>query len=136
MPALGFMLWLTPNILDGSKVHTIRVQRKRPIKPLDTLIMQTGRRTKNCKTFFVATCVQVDPIQIFPAIDQVTVDGHALMPRQIDALAKRDGFLDANEFFAFFRKYPLETLEREMVLIWWDDAAAKKFNREVKHGSK
>lgn len=132
MPALGFMPEFARKILNGSKPHTIRVRRKKPIQPLDMLIMQTGRRTKQCETFMAATCVQVDAIQIFPAIGQVSVDSHALMPKQIEALARRDGFDNAEEFFAFFRRYPLETLEKDMVLIWWDEAAARKFNAEVK----
>jgi len=46
MPALNFKKQFSPSVRDGSKLQTIRMKRKHPIKVADKLFLYTGMRTK------------------------------------------------------------------------------------------
>lgn len=131
MPAINFQTRFAPLILGGLKPHTIRPERKNPIKVLDTLYLRTGMRRKHCQLVAVVTCVQVDRIKIYPGIGQVMVNDRPLTPKQVKELAERDGFDEAADFFDFFHRYSGDVLENQLRLIWWDDAAAKRFNKEM-----
>lgn len=119
MPALNFQKQFAPMILDLSKPHTIRPERKHPIKVGDVLMLYTGLRTKSCEMFACAPCTHVEVIKIFPHLHQVVIDDTSLGFREIDRLARRDGFQTRDAFFAFFMQYPREVREEKLRLIWW-----------------
>lgn len=109
MPALDFKKKFVPQILDGSKTHTIRGPRKHPIKRGDWLALYTGRRTKYVSKLGEATCTDVKDINIGCADHSVrfmrAFDVKKILSSdEILALALSDGFKDADEFFAFFAR--------------------------------
>lgn len=69
MPVLNFKPQFVPFILDGTKFHTIRATRKRPVKPGDRLFLYTGLRQKGAKLLREETCIGVKNISIFSSED-------------------------------------------------------------------
>lgn len=111
MPALNFKPQFAPMILLGLKPHTIRGHRKFPIKRNDTLYLYTGMRQKTCRRLLVCPCLAVTPIEILSSHRRVTLDGGArlypaglLSTDWVHLFAVRDGFKDADDFFAFFQQ--------------------------------
>lgn len=141
MPAYNFQRQFVPMILDLSKPHTIRRRRaKRPTVPGDKLSLYTGMRTKQCILIATAPCVAVEPCLIKPALEELwiwedetpdsrfyddsapdnPVGSFSLMKREdVHALAIKDGFLNASQFFYFFRRYKEDVLN-DFEIIHWD----------------
>ena len=119
MPAYNFQSQFVPMILDGSKIHTIRKRRRHPTKEGDLLWLYTGMRTKKCRLIIDTNCKKIAPIVIYPDLGQVRLEGRLLPLNEMMHFAVRDGFANYMEFFAFFRRYPQEVLEREMEVIYW-----------------
>lgn len=113
MPALNFQKQFAAKVEDGSKPHTIRADRKHPIKAGDTLYLYTGMRSLACRPLRAP--------EICNAVVRITIDtdrcevllgkgstihrcgGGLLTPAEIERLAKLDGFDDVNAFFKWFR---------------------------------
>ncbi len=99
MPVLNFKPQFVPYILDGTKLHTIRAKRKRPIKPGDRLFLYTGLRQKGAKLLMETSCSSVENIDIFILSGDMKT-GHLVIRvqnRPLDAdeqarLAWLDGF--------------------------------------------
>ena len=141
MPAYNFQPQFVPMILDLSKPHTIRRRRaRRPTVPGDMLSLYTGMRTKQCTLIATSPCVAVEPCLIKPALEEFwiwedetpdsrfyddsdpenPVGSFSLMARvNVQALAVKDGFINASQFFFFFRRYKEEVL-RDFEIIYWD----------------
>ena len=119
MPLYGVQKQFVPMILDGSKPHTIRRKQKRPTKVGDVLYLYSDLRTKKCQFVLQDTCKKIVPIVIYPELGQVRLDGRLLQLHELLHFAVQDGFANYMEFFAFFRRYPQEVLEREMEVIYW-----------------
>lgn len=119
MPAYNFQAQFVPMILDGSKRQTIRRRRKRPTRSGDVLQLYTGLRTKNCRLLRVADCTSVVPIRIHVRMKHVYLSGLRLKDDHVESFAKRDGFENVNEFFAFFERYPDSVLDEELEVICW-----------------
>lgn len=79
MGLYNFKKQFVPYVLDGSKTHTIRAERKHQDKPGNTMHHYYGLRTKHCEFLLRAPCVKVQPIGIYRA--QVWLDGEELMAR-------------------------------------------------------
>jgi hypothetical protein len=116
-------------IREGRKNHTIRANRKYPIKPGDKLYLYCGRRRKGAFRILPdpVTCTRAFPIQIHlghPGVS-VTVDGQQLSDDEREALATADGFESWTA----------------MALFWVDNHSRKgtfglvRFNGQIIHWS-
>ena len=115
MTSLSYRPWLAPKVLNGSKPHTIRVKRKRPIRAGDLIQHFTGMRTTACKRLGESLCtgayeitIDVKERAVFVPqgfVDQLRQDG--LFPPVVsydaDDLARMDGFDSLDAFLDFFR---------------------------------
>lgn len=119
MPAYNFQKQFAPMILDGSKHHTVRPRRKNPTKAGDRLVLYTGMRTKKCEKIFETKCTATVPIQIYPEIGQIVLDGRQLTAQEVVMFAGRDGFPDVYKFFEFFKRYPFHILCNDLEVIYW-----------------
>lgn len=114
MPAYNFKTIFAPAVESGAKPHTIRPQRKRPTVPGDMLYLYTGMRTKFCRLLKKTVCTAVIPIEI--KRNSVRLDGRELSLSEVEALARADGFPDAQTFFAFFATtYPAGMFNLELI---------------------
>lgn len=92
------------------KIHTIRADRKGRWKPGNKIHLVTGNRTKDRNQFApVLECVSVQTIEIKPAFKQVTIlpewyQPKDLTPKEIEILAKNDGFDSVDDFWRWFDK--------------------------------
>ena len=136
MPAYNFQKQFAPKILDLSKPHTIRPERKYPTKVGDVLSLYTGQRTKACELIACAPCTHVEVIKIYPQNHAVVIDGDPLMFTAIDRLAERDGFKSRDAFFEFFMRYPREIREGKLRLIWWSTKGLIRAAEFVTHRCK
>jgi hypothetical protein len=89
MGLYNFQSRFAPYILDGSKTHTIR--RDRRDEPGNTCHLYTGLRTKAARCLMRAPCTQVEEIEIRPS-GQILIEGEQLSHSEMDLLAWRDGF--------------------------------------------
>lgn len=64
MGLYNFRPQFVPFILDGTKTHTIRAERKFPDMPGDTMHLYTGLRQKAARLLFRARCVKTEFIRI------------------------------------------------------------------------
>lgn len=119
MPAYNFQEQFVEKYEQGTKIHTIRKRRKHPTKVGDRLFLKTGMRTKHCREFGQETCKDIQPVQIYPERGQVVLNGRPLGWEEIVSLSYHDGFVLPGDFFAFFKRYPLEVLENELEVIYW-----------------
>ena len=89
------------------KRQTIRLCRKRPTHPGDTLYFYTGMRTKACVKLGEAVCKKVRPLTLLESRDawfMVQFNG-VWSPKIIDeAFAQDDGFEHPEQMRAFFLK--------------------------------
>lgn len=107
MVAYSFKKQFADPIRFGMKTQTIRSKRTRHARPGEVLQLFTGMRTAHClKICEDVRCTEVTEIEItFDAegeIESIWSDG-AVMP-DVDAFAVLDGFTDASEMAAFWRK--------------------------------
>jgi len=119
MTSLNFQQQHGQLILRGDKTHTIRAQRKRPIRPDEPLELFTGLRTCSVVRLFDTHCTKVEPIAIYtlsmdqflygddcrkycPGDNIVELSGEKLLPHRVRELALADGFESVYEFFRFF----------------------------------
>jgi hypothetical protein len=133
MPLIGFKKEFSEKIINGTKVHTIRASRKRPIKSGDTLILAIGVRTKQYKELMRVTCKRVQKIRLEYDKESsdvnVIVEGSVLSFTDMIAFSKRDGFESVYDFFVwFFEKSTLisdllegDTIIFEGDIIIWGD---------------
>lgn len=94
-------------IREGWKTQTIRAGRLRHAKPGELLQLFVGMRTANCRRICEdVRCTDVMLIQIHfdteGEIGCITTDD--VRVRDVDAFAVRDGFTDASDMAAFWRK--------------------------------
>lgn len=99
---LGFKKQFVKKIKDGSKIHTIRVDKHNRWKEGSTIHFATGVRTKKYKQFIGGQCLGVQKIYIDNEQTVVSVDGQRLTFAGIERLAKNDGFDSVEDFFKWF----------------------------------
>lgn len=124
MPALSFSPQFVSPVEAGTKPHTIRADRRHPIKPGDALALYTGMRTKACRLLFRTTCTRVQRVEI-PACGSLIVDGRTYADDERQELALRDGFDTEDLFWRFF----WDRMPFTGSLIWWDPADAPARHR-------
>jgi hypothetical protein len=88
-------------IEDGRKGHTIRF-RKKPPKVGSLLHLWWKSRTIDRAFIGTSKCTAVNQITIDGIAKTSTLDGAAMLPWEIDALAIADGFSGTEAFWEFF----------------------------------
>lgn len=102
MPLYSFQKRFAPGVRRGTKRQTIRRRRKRPTMPGETLYLYSSLRTKYSEKLGEARCTNVLPVEIWDGAVKV---GPEMLPDDcLDEFARADGFADAEDFFAFWRK--------------------------------
>lgn len=105
---LAFNKQFVKLIKNGSKIHSIRVDKHNRWKAGRSIQMATGVRTKKYKCFSKKhSCISVQRIEIRYEknnIILVFVDGRKLIPMEVLRLARNDGFKSLYDFFEWFDK--------------------------------
>ena len=105
---LGFKPEFVPKILDGTKIHTIREDKKDRWKPGNKIHFATGIRTPEYKQFKEWRCISTQPILIMPALFtaiHIYPSKHSRRPtilrskKSLDEFAVADGFECIEDFF-------------------------------------
>lgn len=114
MVAYSFKKRFSPRIEDGTKIGTIRGERKRHARVSEQIQLYEAMRTKYCRKIISdPICVAVRPIRLHVERDQMAfvatapiLDGSAtlLRPEQFDTFARADGFDDMADMHAFWLK--------------------------------
>ena len=106
---IGFNKQFVPLILNGTKIHTIRIDQHQRWKPGMTMHMATGVRTKHYVQFAKETCRSVQAITMggVKLCDGsirlvVWVDGKALTPVQVLEFTRNDGFDSIDQLREWF----------------------------------
>lgn len=134
MPAYNFKRQFVSPIRSGEKKTTIRFPRKRPTRVGDVLYLYTGMRTKKCELINVYVCEKVQPITIWPTIEDVSIELARLSRGEIADMARKDGFSTSFAFFHFFMN-AYGPGPHHMELITWRNLTMEEyfgFSLEVK----
>jgi len=120
MPLLNFKRQFVEPIREGRKCHTIRADRKNPVKPGDRLYLYCGARTKNCFRVLPepVTCTKVLPVvfdrsnggwvlyhakaEAHVLCPAAKIDGQILSRDECEQLARCDGFDSYAEMMGFW----------------------------------
>jgi hypothetical protein len=106
------------------KRQTVRMKRKRPTRPGDTIYGYAGMRTKGCRKLGEAPAIDVEPVDIHPGyvlphVGSIRVGGRILDPDERLQFVQADGFADEREFFRFFEQtYGLPLVSKMEVIRW------------------
>lgn len=112
MPILNFKPQFVDPIREGRKNHTIRADRKHPIKTGDKLYLYCGLRRKGAYRILPepVTCTKAVPISIdFRRLgtqfnEFVFIGEQRLSHDECEALARADGFGDWTAMVAFWER--------------------------------
>ena len=103
---LGFKPQFVDKILNGTKIHSIRVDQHHRWRIGRQIHLATGVRTKNYKQFSDKLCTGTQKIVITfyrcNENDVVVIDGKKLTKNEKGWLAFSDGFVDYLEFRTWF----------------------------------
>ena len=116
---LGFKPQLKQPILDGIKIHTIRMDKKKRWRKLMKIHYATGVRTKNYNEFKRGVCTGTQRIDI-GWDGTIYIDKKLLSVSEAYQLARNDGFNGLQEMFDWFdneHELPIE----DATLIHWTD---------------
>lgn len=106
MPLLNFKSIFVDHIRSGRKAHTIRAERKHPVKVGDKLYLYCGLRQKGAFRILPepVICTKIQGIEIRDIGNKefIFVDGETLMPDECETLAKADGFDNFKDMMAFW----------------------------------
>lgn len=123
MIVLTFQPRFAPLVESGRKLHTIRGERKKPIKPGDLLSLRqwTGRPYMSPQRLLrqPTPCIAVTPIRVSwtDTGRPILLDVDILTPDQATALAIGDGFASSADMVAWFER--THGLPFHGVLIRW-----------------
>lgn len=118
MPALNFQSQFADQVRNLEKRQTIRARgKRRPPRVGEPLMLYTGMRQVGCRKLLDAVCTSVEPISICPWSKDVVMPRYFggdpvwsyLSADEIAALAKADGFPNADSFFAWFAEHHGDT---------------------------
>lgn len=131
MVAYSFQKRFAPPILDGTKVHTIRAERRRHARPGEAMQLYTGMRTKVCKLILTPVCEAAVPVHMVfcrRGGAEIRIGGRLMAAVLLDAFARADGFADLADMVGFWwAAHPLEdgvTLTFQGVLLRWKPVAS------------
>lgn len=105
MVAYNFQARFAPAVEAGAKTSTIRaIGKRRHARAGDDLQLYTGQRTTSCRMLKEAPCTAVRVIDI--EADRIMVAGEVVRlgvdAVYAEALARQEGFADAEEMVAWF----------------------------------
>lgn len=103
MPAYNFNKQFKYKILGFTKRQTIRPKRKRRTKAGDNLYLYVGQRTKHCEKLLECICTEVKDISIYE--NGVSINRVMINVKELEQLAKDDGFNHMGEFIEWFESY-------------------------------
>jgi hypothetical protein len=119
MPLIHFQQQFAEAVADGTKRQTIRLKRKRPIKPGDTLFLGTWEgkpyRSK-VRRLRTEICAEVEEITL-RADGDFEVDGRVLGSIDRFVMARADGFSEPKEMLDWF--LDTHSLPFHGVIIRW-----------------
>lgn len=102
------------------KRQTIRAYgKRRHAREGETLQLYTAQRTRQCKKIADVRCTEVHRVIIWPDVMAIMLNGVIMTARQITKFARSDGFADAHDMQAFWRKEHGDS-KFEGVLIRWE----------------
>lgn len=102
------------------KRQTIRAYgKRRHARPGEELQLYYGMRTKQCRLIGVANCSAIDRIIIWPGNMAIMINGEIQTARQIQRLARQDGFDGVQDMQDFWLKNHGDA-KFEGVLIRWE----------------
>ena len=124
---LGFKKRFVEPILNGTKIHTIREDKRNRWKVGNKIHFATGVRTKSYNQFAEGEVSEIFHIRVYyypegPAVDIYPWDCSSLLcltEDQVEELAKNDGFNSTEDFFDWFDK------DFEGKLICWQSPIQK-----------
>jgi len=100
-------------ILNGTKIHSIRIDQHRKWKPGMVIHYSTGARTKLYNQFWYGHCKSIQEINIFRRYDQgdqiflgVYIDHRKFSDLELQEFIKNDGLDDLFEFANWFTPEP------------------------------
>ena len=99
---LGFKENFVDKILDGSKIHTIREDKKNRWKAGNKIHFATGIRSKDYNCFKEGKCFATEKIFIDKRKRIILIEGQELSETTMNCLAVNDGFKRTLELFSFF----------------------------------
>lgn len=110
---IGFKKQFVPLIKKGSKIHTIRADKRNRWKAGMKMHMATGVRTKKYKCFKQNVCKSIQKIKIkyspksfygkyIPS--KIYIDGKSINFVALCELSKNDGFETVSDFLDWFNK--------------------------------
>lgn len=123
MAVIMFQPRFAEKIKDGSKLHTIRPVRKRPIKRGDKLSLRRWSGTPYRSSQVVlreAFCLHTATVSIYRRDSGSAVCKYAMViqtPHEFTELAKRDGFESSKEMVDWFES--THGLPFDGILIQW-----------------
>ena len=104
---LGFKKEFKDKILNGSKIHTIRLDPNDRWKVGNKIHFATGVRTKRYNQFKSGFCLSIDSVRIYPISENVKFDNRYLTGDRLEKFAVNDGFDNSTQLFEFFlENYP------------------------------
>lgn len=97
---LSFQEDFIPKIENGSKIHTIRLDKNNKWGAGRLIHFCTGLRTTNYKQYFQKICVSIQIIEIFPKDNEqlIYIDGNLFEKSKWNILSKNDGFDSVEDF--------------------------------------
>lgn len=112
MVAYSFKRRFVDPILSGTKIGTIRADRKRHARPGEELQLYVGMRTKSCQLIARGRCVAVNRITLaFRDLREAGIEGAPVIIEEgahnhngLDEFARSDGFKDWAELVVFWNK--------------------------------
>jgi hypothetical protein len=129
MVAYGFKRRFVMPIFEGTKIHTVRADRKRHARAGELLQLYYGMRTRQCRLIMQATCASVVPIEItMGRRPQIIVAGE---DRDADSFARSDGFADFDDMARFWRAEHATLTKFSGWKIAWEWATATKRMRST-----
>ena len=97
---IGFKNQFIESIMDGTKIHTIRIDKYERWKSGNSIQMVCNFRTKEQRQFNSSICYGVQRIEFF--MDSIWIDGRKLKSIEIRLLALNDGFQSTSDFLNWF----------------------------------
>jgi hypothetical protein len=122
---LAFKPQFVQPILDGTKIHTIRLAKEGRWVPGRKIHFATGVRTKNYSCFKEGDCISTQQIsmQVNSGGLKVSIDGKELSIYELKMLSEYDGFNTVIDFIDWFLPIVQETPfdVQYFTLIHWTD---------------
>lgn len=124
MVAYNFHPVFEPQIVDGSKLQTVRALRKRHARPGEALQLYCEQRSTNCRKIIPdPVCSSIHLIHITTSdllpefVASIEIDGIPLSRPEIELFAAADGF--APVYFGTFRDGYVQATARFWMGAFW-----------------